>query len=342
MFQNHTSETAGEDSCSTFTSDGGVFCKGGLLSVGESFLLTWLACSVVAVVSVFSTSGPLFYWYYCKVTFEKWQQKSNPKFPSVEKVRDEIIQMLKAVACAAICPALSVYLAVHGYSKAYCGMGPSIWHHVAEFVGILLVSDFWEFLYHFCGHRYKILWEQHRHHHKFFNPSPFAVIADEFVDQFMRATPLLIFPLVVPINIDVMFFQYGLFFYIYGCYLHWGYELEWPDAHHPIFNTAFQHYCHHAKGYIGKPCHCGFFFKVWDIIFGSVYEGQCFCVKCERARGKRSIEIFKTIDLPDYSLLLQPSFWLKADVLTGATSTDSNEENANDDLQQFSSSKKLD
>ena len=37
--------------------------------------------------------------------------QSNPKFPSVEKVRDEIIQMVKGMTCATICPALSIYLA---------------------------------------------------------------------------------------------------------------------------------------------------------------------------------------------------------------------------------------
>ena len=63
---------------------------------------------------------------------------------------------------------------------------------------------------------------------------------------------------------DVMFFTYGAFFYAYGVYLHWGYESPLLSAHNPIFNTAFQHYCHHAKAILNKPYHCGFFFKIWD------------------------------------------------------------------------------
>ena len=94
----------------------------------------------------------------------------------------------------------------------------------------------------------------HKHHHVFFNPSPFAVIADEYVDQFFRALPLLLFPMVAPLNMDVMFGTYGAFFYAYGVYLHWGYESTWLDAHNPIMNTAFQHYCHHAKAILNKPC----------------------------------------------------------------------------------------
>mmetsp|Transcript_96158 Transcript_96158/g.271882 ORF Transcript_96158/g.271882 Transcript_96158/m.271882 type:complete len:342 (-) Transcript_96158:213-1238(-) len=318
----------------TFLEDG-LFCKGGALGmafgtdlIGGNFVVTWLAFGILTLGITFLTSGPLFYAYYWKtnVTYEKWTRKSNPKFPTPEKVRDEIVQMCKGVFCAALCPAMSVWLAHHGLSKAYCGSPPGYGtgYHVATFLVVMLVSDFWEFFYHYLGHRHKALWEVHKHHHVFFNPSPFAVIADEFVDQFMRATPLLLFPLVAPINIDLMFFEYGAFFYIYGCYLHWGYEFDWPDAHHPVLNTAFQHYAHHAVAYMGKPHNCGFFFKIWDQLFGSCYDRECFCVKCQRAQGKRSPEAFKTVEIPDYSVLLEPSFWLQRKVLTGTTSQEKN------------------
>ena len=33
------------------------------------------------------------------------------------QVRDEIVQMLKGMLCASICPAISVELAKHGYSQ---------------------------------------------------------------------------------------------------------------------------------------------------------------------------------------------------------------------------------
>jgi len=312
----------------------GIFCKGGILTywglgaVGESFLITWAAFTVLAMLTVFLTSGPLFYYYYwpSQVTFEKWQRKSNPQFPAPEKVRDEIVQMCKAVFMTTFCPATSVCLAYRGLGKAYCGApeGYGLLYHIATFVLVIITTDFWEFYYHYLGHKYKMFWNNHKHHHVFYNPSPFAVIADEFIDQFVRAGPMLLFPLLVPINIDLMFLEFAVFFYCYGCYLHWGYELDYPDAHHPIFNTAFQHYCHHAKALIFKPYHCGFFFKIWDNLFDSVYKGDCFCVKCERAKGKRSLELFKKVEVPDYSVLLKPSFWIKKEVLGGASAQDTN------------------
>jgi len=255
------------------------------------------------------------------VTYEKWIMKSNPKFPSPEKVRDEIVQMTKSVVTAAMCPAASVYLAYHGKGQAYCGSGGyGVTRHVLAFAGVMIASDFWEFYYHYLGHKYKMFWENHKAHHVFHNPSPFAVIADEFIDQFVRAMPLLLFPMLVPLNIDLLFFEFGVFFYTYGCYLHWGYELDYPDAHHPIINTSFQHYCHHAKAMVFKPYHCGFFFKIWDNLFGSVYDKECFCVKCEKAKGGRTEADFKKVVLPDYNRLLEPSFWLQKNVLSGTTS----------------------
>ena len=97
------------------------------------------------------------------------------------------------------------------------------------------------------------------------------MIADEYVDQFFRALPLFLFPAICPINMDVMFFTYGVFFYVYGIYLHWGYEFDFLDAHNPIINTSYHHYLHHAKAILGKPYHTGFFFKCWDQMTGAVY-----------------------------------------------------------------------
>lgn len=284
--------------------------------VGENFLVTWAILTVLALVALIGASGLVFYHYYWapNVTFEKWQRKSNPKFPSPSKVRDEVIQMLKGLFTATLCPAASLYLAKRGMSKAYAGVSDEhpASHQVLEFLGVWMATDLWSFSYHRLGHEYKAFWNNHRHHHVFFNPSPFAVIADEYIDQFFRSAPMVVFPLVVPINMDLMFLQNALFFYFYGVYLHWGYESDMLSAHNPIMNTSFQHYCHHAKAILGKPYHCGFFFKIWDQLCpGGIYPAdKCFCAICEKAKGKRSLELYKKVEIPDYSVLLSLSFWL--------------------------------
>jgi sterol desaturase/sphingolipid hydroxylase (fatty acid hydroxylase superfamily) len=70
--------------------------------------------------------------------------------------------------------------------------------------------------YHYCGHYFTFMWDVHKHHHVFYNPSPFAVIADEWMDQFIRATPLLFLPMITPVNMDLLFGTYAVFFYGYG------------------------------------------------------------------------------------------------------------------------------
>jgi len=139
------------------------------------------------------------------------------------------------------------------------------------------------------------------------------VIADEYLDQFVRSSPLVLLPMLMPINIDMMFGMFAFFFYGYGVYLHWGYEVTWLDAHHPIINSSFQHYLHHSISVRNKPYHTGFFFKIWDQLFGSIYDGACFCTKCQSAKSPRTFEQWQEVlkNKPDYTILFSPSFWIK-------------------------------
>lgn len=62
---------------------------------------------------------------------------------------------------------------------------------------------------------------------------------------------------------------------------------------------------------MGKPVYCGFFFKLWDQLAGSVPGGdqKCVCSRCERAAGRRSLEAWEKTTKYDYSVLLAPRFW---------------------------------
>jgi len=260
-------------------------------------------------------SGTLFGLYYWRPTFATWRRKSNPEFPKPSMVRGEVLQMMKGIFTATFCPALALHLVNAGWSHAYAGLGGhGVGYLVFTFFVVWIGSDLYEFVYHRLGHTYGFWWKQHKPHHVFFNPSPFAVIADDYVDQLIRSAPLLFIPMLMPVNMDLLFFTYGTFFYGYGVYLHWGYELSWLGAHQRFINTSFQHYMHHARSTLNKPMHTGFFFKIWDQITGSQYEAgpeTCLCAHCCAARGERTREAFEAIDKPDYSPLLRPSFWIR-------------------------------
>jgi len=279
------------------------------------FLLTWLVLTVIAFGMTMAMSGALFVRDYVHPTFERWQRKSSPQYPKPAMVRREVLQMLKGIYTATLCPAIALHLVDAGVSQAYGGLGGHGWGYlVFTFFFVWIGSDLYEFLYHRLGHTRAFWWSQHRPHHAFANPSPFAVIADDHLDQLIRSAPMLFVPMLIPINMDLLFLTYGAFFYGYGVYLHWGHELRWPDAHHPWINSSFQHYVHHAKSTMNVPLHTGFFFKLWDKLAGSVYDADpatCLCAKCCVARGERTREAFERIDKPDYAVLLSPSFWLR-------------------------------
>ena len=274
------------------------------------FLTTWVAITIIGVTVTGAMSAILFYRSYWKPTHASWRRKINPAYPEPTMVRREIVQMLKGIAVATLPPALSLHLIGSGWSKAYCGLGDyGVGYLIFTFVLVCVGTDFFEFYYHRLGHLLRPAWTQHKGHHVFFNPSPFSVIADDVVDQFFRATPMLFFPLLIPINIDLLFFTFTAFFYGYGVYIHWGHELRWPDAHHRWLNTSYHHYIHHARSTFQKPYHTGFFIKLWDQMFDSTYGSECLCSKCACERGERSVEAFLKVEVPNYSVLLQPSFW---------------------------------
>jgi len=288
------------------------------LADSYGFVWTYVIITLLATVSVLFMSFCLFFWLYMNPTYDTWKHKDNPEYPTPAKVRWEILQTIKSVCFSTIIPVLSFWMAGKGYSKAHCGITDGRWSQEGtNFLIVWIISDFWEFLYHWCGHYFTSGWIVHKHHHVFFNPSPFAVIADEPIDQIMRSLPLLVFPVIMPLNIDILLAQFSLFFYVYGLVLHSGFEFEHIiDAHHPIVNTAFQHYYHHAASTRNKPYHCGFFLKCWDQLFGSLYpnegdEEKCVCVKCCVKRGERSREIYEKIEKPDYYKMFDFKFWIK-------------------------------
>ena len=179
---------------------------------GYNFFLTWIILSLIALVVLIVFSSLIFYHYYVNITYKKWLQKSNPKYPSPTGVRNEIILMLKGLLSATLCPALALYFMGKNQFQGYCGVGEYGWNYfIISFFIIWLSTDFFEFFYHRMGHTIDACWNVHKSHHQFFNPTPFAVIADEYLDQFVRALPLIILPILMPVNMDLLFFQVKLF-----------------------------------------------------------------------------------------------------------------------------------
>ncbi len=178
------------------------------LYFGNNFFLIWLILSLITFIVLMILSSIIFYYSYVKINYEKWLKKSNPKYPSVENVRMEIILMLKGICSGTFCPSLTIYLMSKNQLKGYCGIDQYGWiYFIFSFFFIWLFVDLFEFLYHRMGHQLDYLWNIHKSHHQFFNPTPFAVIAEDYIDQIIGASPLIVIPILIPINMDLLFFQ---------------------------------------------------------------------------------------------------------------------------------------
>ena len=145
------------------------------------FVLTWGVLTLLGGLSMALLSGSVFYLYYAHPTFERWQRKHNPAFPTARKVRLEIRQMLKSLLAATLVPAATLLLSQArfrhlGLAQAYCGLAPPEgmpvpWglspaaYLVVQFAIFWVASDFYEWGYHQIGHRFSWCWAVHRHHH---------------------------------------------------------------------------------------------------------------------------------------------------------------------------------
>ena len=145
------------------------------------FAITWAVLTLLGGVSMALLSGSVFWLYYANPTYERWQRKHNPEFPTARKVRLEIRQMLKSLMAATLVPAATLLLSQErfrhlGLTQAYCGLAPPQgmavpWglspaaYLAAQFAVFWVASDFFEWGYHQIGHRFSWCWAIHRHHH---------------------------------------------------------------------------------------------------------------------------------------------------------------------------------
>ena len=80
-----------------------------------NFFTTWALLTVLAFLLTLVMSGAMFRLYYWRPSFESWQQKSNPAYPKATMVRREVLQMLKGIYTATLCPALALHLVDAGW-----------------------------------------------------------------------------------------------------------------------------------------------------------------------------------------------------------------------------------
>ena len=254
---------------------------------------------------------------YLKPTFETWKLKFNKKFPTVPDVSNEIIALTKCTLATIALLAVSVQLGLYGYSSLF-DLHKATWRqNVVNFAISFWVVDFYSYFYHFLGHKIPEAWAIHRFHHKFYNPTPFGVIADDMMDQVVRAMPLLFLPLTLKtLNWPVLSGVFVCDMY-YGTLLHSGHA-NGPAAKIADFvesttgvdliNRPLNHFLHHAISGGSTPKYCGFYVTIWDKIFGT--EDKKSLKGFLQGLETRTQKEFDTIVLPKYSELASVDHWV--------------------------------
>merc|ERR550532_42627 len=194
-----------------------------------------------------------FVYYYGYPTYEKWCYKTNPKYPSPTYVLGELfLGGILGPPSVSLVASLHLCLISNGTLKHHCDT-PTTWsYRLFSVFMVVLVTDLYEWGWHYLGHWIDRLWIVHKHHHKYYNPTPFGTIADYPFDNFMRSLYPIVVNLVVyglvgmSTDLDMLYFVMGFPTMIWGMYLHCGHEIAWLPHDHPVLNTSFQHYAHHA------------------------------------------------------------------------------------------------
>lgn len=286
----------------------------------RGFLLLWMAYAAFVYVVLTGSSIAAFCYYYVYPTYDKWRFKTNPKYPSPTYVLGELfLGGILGPPSVSLVAAIHLFLVANGTLKHHCDT-PVTWsYRLFSALFVIIVTDLYEWGWHYLGHWMDNLWVVHKHHHKYYNPTPFGTVADWPVDNFMRSLYVVVVNLVsfcligMPLDLDMVYFATGFFTMGWGMYLHTGHELASIPHDHPFLNTSYQHYVHHAISVKNKPYHTGFFVKLWDNLAGSVYKGSQVIPAVEDQKlGNRSRERWEKEvlpNLPDYSVLLSPRWW---------------------------------
>jgi len=215
------------------------------------------------------------YWYLDLTADEpkykqfKTQQSKHKLATAWNEYRDGVISSLGT----SFNVSLSMYLCSNGLNNmVYNVADMSLSQHVLSLFGIWLITEVFEWSFHYASHNTKFLWHYHKKHHLYPNPSPLTVFSDDPLDMWVKSSPMLWIPLLFPVYDVTLFAWFTFVNFIYGVYLHSGYEPSFlPSRHSKYLVSSWHHNVHHMKNVNGN---FGFFTLFLDRIFGTYYGPQ--------------------------------------------------------------------
>ena len=199
-------------------------------------------------------------------TARRWKTQTQPT--RSDQVRGEIFDGVLSMSMVMGCIALTFWCSYNGYNQLYAS--PSdypLWTIPVSMLALFLIMEVFEWAFHWACHQNDLLWKIHKHHHRYSNPTPFGVMADQPIDMFIKASPILWIPFLFPIWDVALIGTFATVNFVYGIYLHAGFDPPFmPSPHSRYLVSGWHHNEHHA----GSLKHnFGFFTAFMDILMGT-------------------------------------------------------------------------
>ena len=257
---------------------GGLVAAGAL---GAADVRLWLRCfgGLLLFLSALTLGGAAFMWAACRLCGRKMQPAGRETPPLIVEALDSLRAMFVFAALGAW-PA-AAYAAGHktaivfSLDEAMPGWSPraALALYLLQLVALTLVVDLYSHFKHKAMHT-TMLWDFHKTHHTYRDPSPFAGFAVHPVEAFLTFVPVL--GMLRP-EMPVWAHAYALWtvtWFFINLYLHSGYEVGLLERILAplLINSSGYHNYHHELMYTNFSE----LLYVWDLILGTGFHPTGF------------------------------------------------------------------
>jgi lathosterol oxidase len=236
---------------------------------GMPFYVLWPTLAAIGVGWYLLICGGLYWWLHRSAYAERALRFKTQLMPTrADQVKGEIVDGVVSMSMVMGSIAIAFWCSYQGYGGLYASPAEyPLWYIPLSIVGVFLVMEVFEWAFHWACHRNALLWKFHKQHHRYANPTPFGVMADHPLDMFIKASPILWIPFLFPIWDVALIGTFASVNFLYGIYLHAGFDPKWmPSPHTRFLVSAWHHNEHHA----GSLDHnYGFFTAFMDIWFNT-------------------------------------------------------------------------
>jgi sterol desaturase/sphingolipid hydroxylase (fatty acid hydroxylase superfamily) len=242
-----------------------------LVSLFSEFSLIpmWLVLAAIGVSWYLMICGGLYLLLHRSsfaATARRW--KTQRALPRARQVRGEVLDGVLSMSMVMFAVAVAFWCSLRGYNQLYAEPGAyGYWYMPVSIFFVFVTMEVFEWAFHWACHRSPLLWKIHKHHHSYSNPTPFGVMADQPIDMLIKASPILWIPLLFPIWDVALIATFASMNFLYGTYLHAGFDPPWMPSPHSRYLVSAWHHNEHHSGSVDY--NYGFFTGFMDIAFGT-------------------------------------------------------------------------